>query len=215
MVDARTNIDYEAERLAGEYRVFAEEERIARENEAREAKRIAREQTKQSKRLLNSSGTLDFEAEGIARPCRLTPGRTVNNRNKLLRRQDLQDRPYALRRMNSLIRAIENDLGGRQQVSAIEGKLIEAFAGAAISLDHLNALIAAGHPIDQKFILMFGIAANTLTKVAQRLGTKRVPREVATPTLNRILAEGDNTKLGPEDDYQITTIEAEADDGTP
>jgi hypothetical protein len=209
MDEARIDIDYEAERLAGEYRVAAAVERIARENAAREAKRIAREQTKQTKQPLEPSGTLDFKREGIARPCRLTPGSTYSNRNKLLRPDDLEGRPYALRRFNSMVRAIESDLGGRQQVSAIEGKLIEAFAGAAISLDHLNALIAAGHPIDQKFILMFGIAANTLAKVAGRLGTKRVPREVTTPTLNRILAEGDNTKLGPEDDYPPTTIEAD------
>jgi hypothetical protein len=154
-----------------------------------------------------SDTALNFEGEGIARPCRLTPGSEY--RNKLLRREDLKGRTYAARRFDQLVRAIETDLGGRQQVSAIEGKLIEAFAGAALSLDHLNALLDAGYPIDQKLITMYGLCANTLTKVAGRLGTKRVPREVTTPTLNRILAEGDNLKLAPEDDYQ--TIEA--DDG--
>ena len=43
---------------------------------------------------------------------------------------------------------IEADLAGRDQLSAIERALIEAFAGAAVTLHHLNTKLALGEQID-------------------------------------------------------------------
>jgi hypothetical protein len=194
--------DYEAERIAGE----AEEERIARENEAQEAKLVAREYKARARKRTQS---IDFEDEDIARPCRLMRG--SNNRNRLLRREDLNGRNAAADHFDEIVRAITTDLGGPGQLSTIEQQLVEVFAGAAVSLSHLNALLLAGYTLDTKFLVMYNLVSNTLTRAAGRLGTKRVPKEITTPSLNRILAEGDNFKLGPDGDYQITTIEA--DDG--
>jgi hypothetical protein len=43
-----------------------------------------------------------------------------------------------------LIREIENDLGGRRNLSRIESELIRAFAGAATTLQYLNCQVALG-----------------------------------------------------------------------
>jgi hypothetical protein len=45
------------------------------------------------------------------------------------------------------VTAIEADLGGADQLSAIERNLVQAFAGAAVTLHHLNARLMAGEEI--------------------------------------------------------------------
>ena len=43
-----------------------------------------------------------------------------------------------------MVREIEQDLGGRRQLTRIQGELIRAFAGAATTLQYLNAQVALG-----------------------------------------------------------------------
>ena len=69
------------------------------------------------------------------------------SRPQLLTRDQLDGRTSAAKVFDRLVAAIEADLGGADQLSAIERNLIQAFAGAAVTLHHLNARLMAGEEI--------------------------------------------------------------------
>ena len=66
------------------------------------------------------------------------PHRSV--RPKLLNIKGLDRRTAARKAFDALVAEIEHDLG-REQLSAIEKSLIQAYAGSAILLDDLNARV--------------------------------------------------------------------------
>ena len=70
------------------------------------------------------------------------PHRSV--RPKLLNIKGLDRRTAARKAFDALVAEIEHDLGGREQLSAIEKSLIHAYAGSAILLDDLNARVVLG-----------------------------------------------------------------------
>jgi hypothetical protein len=94
----------------------------------------------------------------------------------------------AARFFNRMVREIEADLGGRRQLSRIEGELIRAFAGAATTLQYLNAQVALGESSE---IDLGGYAtiASTMLRIGSRLGLARRPRDV-TLTLGQVLRKG-------------------------
>jgi hypothetical protein len=57
---------------------------------------------------------------------------------QLLTRDQLDGRTNAAKFFDQLVADIEADLGGREHLSTIERALVEAFAGAAVTLYHLN-----------------------------------------------------------------------------
>ena len=65
-------------------------------------------------------------------------------RPKLLNIKGLDRRTAARKAFDALVAEIEHDLGGREQLSAIEKSLIQAYAGSAILLDDLNARVVLG-----------------------------------------------------------------------
>ena len=83
---------------------------------------------------------------------------------------------------DAIAHGIANDLGGEQHLSTVQKHLVEAFAGAALHLTDLNARLLLGQEID---LLAHTSAINALTKLASRLGTNRVARNV--PTLDAYL----------------------------
>jgi hypothetical protein len=91
----------------------------------------------------------------------------------------------ALRACNRLVSEIEADLGGRDQLSAIELTLIEGYAGAAVALQDMNARRALGQPID---LAEHSQVASTMVRIASRLGLRKRMRDV-TPSLGDILNE--------------------------
>jgi exonuclease I len=70
-------------------------------------------------------------------------------------------------------------------LSAIEVALVEAFAGAAVTLQHLNTQLALGQEID---LSQHAQAVSAMVRVAAKLGLQRRARNV-TPTLSDYLAE--------------------------
>jgi hypothetical protein len=84
-----------------------------------------------------------------------------------------------------MVREIESDLGGRRQLTRIQGELIRAFAGAATTLQYLNVQVALGETSE---IDLSGYAtiASTMLRIGSRLGLQRVPRDV-TPSLSEYL----------------------------
>jgi hypothetical protein len=96
-------------------------------------------------------------------------------RPQLLTRAELDGRTNAARYFDRLIAAIEVDLGGHDQLSAIEQTLVEAYAGAAVSLQHLNTQLALGQEID---LSQHAQAVSAMVRVASRLGLRRRQRDL-------------------------------------
>jgi hypothetical protein len=94
----------------------------------------------------------------------------------------------AARFFDRMVREIENDLGGRRQLSRIESELIRAFSGAATTLQYLNhqVLLGEGSEID---LAGYATIASTMLRIGSRLGAARRPRDV-TLTLGQVLRSG-------------------------
>lgn len=101
---------------------------------------------------------------------------------QLLVRSRLDGRTNAAKYFDQLVSDIESDLN-RDQLSAIERQLIEAFAGAATTLQHLNTQLALGQPID---VSQHAQCVGAMVRVASRLGLSRRAKDVG-PTLSDIL----------------------------
>ena len=69
-------------------------------------------------------------------------------RPQLLTRDLIDGRTNAAKVFDRLTSTIETDLGGRDQLSAIELALVSAFAGAAVTLENLNTRLLLGEEID-------------------------------------------------------------------
>jgi hypothetical protein len=94
----------------------------------------------------------------------------------------------AARFFDRTVREIESDLGGRRQLSRIEGQLIRAFAGAATTLQYLNVQVALGESSEID-LTGYATIASTMLRIGSRLGLARRPRDV-TLTLGQVLRKG-------------------------
>ena len=108
-----------------------------------------------------------------------------STRPQLLNRAQLDGRTSAAKAFDKLVADIEADLGGRDQLSTIERALVEAFAGAAVTLQHLNTRLALGQEID---LGQYAQTVSAMVRVASRLGLRRRARDL-TPTLSDLLRE--------------------------
>jgi hypothetical protein len=111
------------------------------------------------------------------------------SRPQLLLRSELDGRTGAAKYFDRLVTAIETDLAGADQLSAIEKVLVEAYAGAAVSLQHMNAKLALGEEID---ISEHSSCVGALVRVASRLGLRRRQKDVTPPSLDEYLASKDS-----------------------
>jgi hypothetical protein len=89
----------------------------------------------------------------------------------------LEQATGAARFFDKMVREIETDLGGRRQLSRIQGELIRAFAGAATTLQYLNVQVALSETgeID---LNGYATIASTMLRIGTRLGLQRTPRDV-------------------------------------
>ena len=101
-------------------------------------------------------------------------------RPQLLTRRELDGRTNAAKYFDQLVADIENDLSGRDQLSTIERALVEAFAGASVSLQNLNTKLALGQEID---LSQLAQTVGAMVRVASRLGLPRRSRLVSTPSV--------------------------------
>jgi hypothetical protein len=127
----------------------------------------------------------------LAGPQQAPASKPVRRRHRavkpqLLTRRALDKRSNAFKLFNRLAADIEADLGGRDQLSTIELTLIEAYVGAAVTLQHLNTQLALGQPID---LSQHAQAVSAMVRVASRLGLQRRTKDVG-PSLGEILRRG-------------------------
>jgi hypothetical protein len=109
-------------------------------------------------------------------------------------RREIDGRSSAAKLFDQLTGAIEADLGGADQLSAIERNLVQAFAGAAVTLHHLNAQLMAGQEIN---LAQHAQAVSAMVRVASRLGLQRRQKDVG-PSLADILAETEEESVAAE-----------------
>jgi hypothetical protein len=109
---------------------------------------------------------------------------------QLLTRDQLDGRTSAAKVFDRLVTDIEGDLGGHDQLSTIERALVEAFAGAAVTLHHLNTKLALGEQID---LSEHASAVSAMVRVASRLGLARRAKDIS-PTLDEYL-RGDEERV--------------------
>jgi hypothetical protein len=114
--------------------------------------------------------SLNQPTDGPAKRRRHRPARP-----QLLTRSSLDGRTNAAKLFDKLVTDIEADLAGRDQLTAIERALVEAFAGAYVSLSHLNTQLALGQKID---LGMHAQCVGAMVRVASRLGLQRRQRDV-------------------------------------
>jgi hypothetical protein len=117
------------------------------------------------------------------KPARRKPHRAT--RPQLLTRDRLDGRTNAAKVFDRLVVDIEADLVGRDQLSTIERALVEAFAGACVTLHHLNTKLALGEEID---LGQHAQAVSAMVRIASRLGLRRRARDVTPPSVADYLA---------------------------
>ncbi|MFY9769412.1 MAG: hypothetical protein WBG18_27540 [Xanthobacteraceae bacterium] len=81
--------------------------------------------------------------------------------------------------LNKMVRDIEVDLGGRRQLSRIQGELIRAFAGAATHVQYLNHQIALGEGSEID-LAGYSQLASTMLRLGSKLGLSRRAKTVTT-----------------------------------
>jgi hypothetical protein len=113
---------------------------------------------------------------------RLVGGRPKRNQTRpQLLALDL--RTSAGRAFDRLRGAIISDLGGAANVTAVENCLIDAFAGAAVTVGALNTKLLSGEAIN---LAEHAQAISAMVRVATRLGTSRRARDLG-PNLDAYL----------------------------
>jgi hypothetical protein len=113
------------------------------------------------------------------------PARKPRTRSPLLTRSALDGRTAAAKIFDRLVVDIENDLGGDAALSTIERALVESFAGAYVTLQHLNTQLALGQTID---LAQHAQAVSAMVRVASRLGLQRRSVDVTPPSVAEYLA---------------------------
>ena len=102
---------------------------------------------------------------------------------RLLSRDQLDGRTRAARQFDAIFAGIASDLGGRECLTTVQFELAQAFAGAAVSVQDLNARLLVGEPID---LSEQAIAISSLVQLVNHIGIGRRSRDV-TPDLRDYL----------------------------
>jgi hypothetical protein len=127
---------------------------------------------------------LDADCDQVTRS---TNGKYLG-KTRLLTRAQLDKRTSAAQQFDAIARAIAQDLGGEGNLSTVQKHLVEAFAGCAVHVGHINALLALGKEID---IVEHSQAISTMVRVASRIGINRVAKNV-TPSVKDYIASLQN-----------------------
>jgi hypothetical protein len=98
---------------------------------------------------------------------------------RLLSRDALDGRTTAAKQFEAIASGIAADLGGEDRLSTVQKHLVEAFAGCAVVLSDINTRAMTG--VEQIDLLAYSTAVSTLVRVANKLGIRRLPRDITPP----------------------------------
>ena len=110
-------------------------------------------------------------------------GRPLGSRNKPYNGLILEARSAASRRFRDLFASIVGDLGGQGALSMGELQLARRCAMLSLECERMELAAVAGKDFDAD---LFGRLTDRLGRALDRLGLKRMPRDV-TPTLETYL----------------------------
>jgi len=99
---------------------------------------------------------------------------------RLLTRDELDGRTTAAKQFDAIARGIASDLGGEDQLTTIQRHLVEAFAGAALQVNDVNARLLLGEDVD---LIRHCQAITTLVRVASRLPVDRHKQDITPDPL--------------------------------
>jgi hypothetical protein len=105
------------------------------------------------------------------------------------------------RLFTSIIRNVENDLGGKRDLSEVQTQLIRAFAGTTTLLQAQNFELLISGRTDEVDLSGYAALVGCLTRLAHRLGLQRRQRDL-TPTLDAYLEarRREERNNGPQED---------------
>ena len=111
----------------------------------------------------------------------------VRTKPQLLTRAEIDHRSNAAKLFDNMVSAIAADLGGRDQLTAMELALVEAFAGESVTLNNLNTRLLLGEKIN---LSEQALAVSAMVRVASRLGLQRRAKDVGSkpPTAEEYFA---------------------------
>ncbi len=118
---------------------------------------------------------------GLRRRAATAASRVTNGKETL---PGADGRSTVARRYHDICAAIASDQGGADRMSEARLQLVRRFAAAAVLAEQMEARLAMGEEID---IGQHAHLSSTLCRLAQRIGLKRVARDI-TPTLNEYMA---------------------------
>jgi hypothetical protein len=101
----------------------------------------------------------------------------------------LDKRTTQARRFYDIAAQVAADLGGSDRLSETRISLIRRFAALSVLLEEQDTHIANGKEID---VSKYSHMSSTLVRLAQRIGLRRVPKNV-TPDLHDYLLRHGNT----------------------
>ena len=116
-------------------------------------------------------------ADGGAITERSATTRSAVSNGSTLFVEDVDGRSREARRFRDVLAEIVSDLGGADRLSEAQRQLARRCALIATECERLEARAVAGEGID---LDLFGTLTDRLGRAFQRLGIKRVPREVTT-----------------------------------
>jgi hypothetical protein len=78
------------------------------------------------------------------------------------------------------------NLGGKEELSAVELRLVEAFAGVSVMTEALNVQLLLGQAVDHNAMCQL---ASTMCRIGSRLGLRRRPKAVNDISLSEYLRD--------------------------
>jgi hypothetical protein len=104
---------------------------------------------------------------------------------RFLSLHDLDGRTRAATRCKELVRALEVDLGGADQLTTAQAQLVQRAAILGVQAEDFEARFALGQPVE---LTDYFTCVNVQRRVLATLGLERRSRDVSTPTLSQYLA---------------------------
>ena len=94
-----------------------------------------------------------------------------------------------MRRLRDLIESHEQDLGGSDFVSESQRRLVRRAAMLTLQTELLDSKFASDEAAASRVDLeLYQKLSNTLRRLLETLGLKRIPRDVSTPTVEQYIA---------------------------
>jgi hypothetical protein len=104
---------------------------------------------------------------------------------QLLTRDRIDRRSNAYKLFHRRLAAIESDLGGAESLSTIQRSMAEGYTGAVVLLENIITRTLLGETVDP---LAYCAIVTAMTRLASRLGVRRIKAKADEPSLADYLA---------------------------